>query len=107
MMNWKAFNSFEKVDQHSHNKDLLRDEINNIALRIVKAREAKKQLQKQIGADKDSVQGSKSACESWRVPEIEHFNRGFNEATRYYNLKPEERCHGLKYIPPPKAEYLY
>jgi len=103
MMQWKAFNSYEKVDQQSHNKDLLRDEINNIALRIVKAREAKKQLQKQIGADKDSVQGSKSACESWRV----HFNRGFNEATRYYNLKPEERCHGLKYIPPPKAEYLY
>ena len=55
MMQWKAFNSYEKVDQQSHNKDLLRDEINNIALRIVKAREAKKQLQKQIGADKDSV----------------------------------------------------
>ena len=51
--------------------------------------------------------GSKSACNNWRVPEIEHFNRGFNEASRYYNLLPEERVHGLKYIPPPKAEYLY
>ena len=61
MLQWKSFNSYEKVDQHKHNKDLLRDEINNIAMRIVKAREAKKQLQIQIGAtDKDK--GSKSAC---------------------------------------------
>jgi len=44
---------------------------------------------------------------NWRVPEVEHFNRGFNEGTRYYNVFPEERKHGLKYIPPPKAEYLY
>ena len=41
------------------------------------------------------------------MPEIEHFNRGFNEASRYYNLDPAERVHGLKYIPPPKADYLY
>jgi len=51
------------------------------------------------------MHGSKSACNNWRVPEIEHFNRGFNEGSRYYNL--DERVHGLKYIPPPKAEYLY
>jgi len=45
MAQWKSFNSYEKRDQHKDNKDMLRDEINNIALRIVKAREAKKQLQ--------------------------------------------------------------
>jgi len=44
MLQWKSFNQYEKVDQHRHNKDMLRDEINNIALRIAKAREAKKQL---------------------------------------------------------------
>ena len=53
------------------------------------------------------MNGSKSACNNWRAPEIEHFNRGFNEAARYYNLEPAERTHGLKYIPPPKADYLY
>ena len=44
MMQWKSFNNYEQVDQQRHNKDMLRDEINNIALRIAKAREAKKQL---------------------------------------------------------------
>ena len=54
MSQWKSFNSYEKVDQHRNNKELLRDEINNIALRIVKAREAKKQLQIHIeGKEKD------------------------------------------------------
>ena len=42
------------------------------------------------------------------MPEIEHFNRGFNEASRYYNnLGQDERTHGLRYVPPPKADYLY
>ena len=41
---------------------MLRDEINNIALRIVKAREAKKQLQIQIGEKDGAKLGSKSAC---------------------------------------------
>ena len=44
MMQWKSFNNYDQVDQKTHNKDMLRDEINNIALRIAKAREAKKQL---------------------------------------------------------------
>ena len=44
MLQWKSFNNYDQVDQQRHNKDMLRDEINNIALRIAKAREAKKQL---------------------------------------------------------------
>ncbi len=59
MSQWKSFNSYEKVDQHRNNKDLLRDEINNIALRIVKAREAKKQLQIHLeGKEKEDKKGS-------------------------------------------------
>jgi len=43
---------------------------------------------------------------SWKVPEIEAMNRNFNEGTRYYNCFPYQRKHGLRYVPPPKAEHL-
>jgi ABC-type transporter MlaC component len=38
---WKSFNNFEKTDHKALQKLILKDEITNIAMRIVKAREAK------------------------------------------------------------------
>ena len=70
-------------------------------MRIVKAREAKKNMAYDPEKDEE-----KELLYKARAPEIEHFNRGFNEASRYYNCFGYQRKHGLKYVPPPKAEYL-
>ena len=45
---------------------------------------------------------------NWKVPEIEPMGRNFNESNRFYKdpTMPHSRQHGLKYVPPPKAEYL-
>ena len=77
---------------------MLKNEINNIALRIVKARDAKQN--QTYNQDAEMMEGS------WKVREIEAMNRNFNESTRYYNCFPYQRKHGLKYVPPPKAEHL-
>jgi len=37
---WKSFNNYEKKDNRFKQRELLKDEINSIAARIVKAREA-------------------------------------------------------------------
>ena len=42
MSTWKAFNDYEKQDFVRRNKDVLRDEINNIALQLAKSRETPK-----------------------------------------------------------------
>lgn len=43
----------------------------------------------------------------WAKPaEIEAMDRQFNENTRYYNIFPEKRSCGLKFIPPPKQENI-
>lgn len=45
---------------------------------------------------------------NWKVPEIEPMGRNFNESNRFYKDPgmPQTRQHGLKYVCPPKAEYL-
>lgn len=43
---------------------------------------------------------------NWRIPQTEIMDRTFNEGARYYTTMSNERKHGLKYIPPPKAENL-
>jgi len=43
---------------------------------------------------------------NWRVPETEIMDRTFNEGSRYYTTMTQARKHGLKYVPPPKAENL-
>ena len=43
---------------------------------------------------------------NWRVPETEIMDRTFNEGARYFTTMANQRKHGLKYIPPPKAENL-
>ena len=37
---WKSFNSYEKKDNRFKQREMLKDEINSIAARIIKAREA-------------------------------------------------------------------
>lgn len=41
---WKSFNNYERKDHKFNQKEHLKDEINNIAMRIVKAREAKNNM---------------------------------------------------------------
>ena len=43
---------------------------------------------------------------NWRVPETEIMDRTFNETARYHTTTTGPRKHGLKYVPPPKAENL-
>ena len=101
---WKSFNEYEQKDIQKQQKDTLRDELNNIALRIVKAREAKQNLLYNPLVEGEPLLGNTE--KSWKVGEVEHFNRGFNESSRFYNCFPYQRKHGLKYVPPPKAENL-
>ena len=42
----------------------------------------------------------------WKAPNIEQVDRSFNEYARFYNTHNDQRIHGLKYVPPPKAENL-
>ena len=58
---WKNFNSFEQRDQKFRSKEVLKDEINNIAMRIVKAREA----QMSMTYHQDLTSGS------FKVPDVE------------------------------------
>jgi len=80
------------------NKDLLKDEINNIALKLVKVREAKNTMR--YNPDSGQLEGS------WRVPEVESMNRKYNEGTRFFGIDPKNRQVGLKFVPPPVAENL-
>ena len=95
LSNWKFYNSYERQDPHRKNKDLLRDEINNIALRIVKVREAKNSMK--FNPQTRLHEGA------WRVPDVEAMDKKFNEATRFFKL-PEQRKNGLKFVPPPVTE---
>ena len=77
---------------------MLRDEINNIALRIVKVREAKNNMK--YNTESGSVDGA------WRVPKIESMDRKFGEEARYF-LMPHQRTQGVKYVPPPVHDHIY
>jgi hypothetical protein len=79
-------------------KDLLKDEINNIALKIVKVRETKNNMR--YNPDTGKLEGA------WKVPEVESMNRKYNECERFYNINPNIRPHGVKFVPPPVAENL-
>jgi hypothetical protein len=57
---------------------MLKDEILSIAMRIAKAREAKKNMT--YNADAGILEGN------WKVPEIEAFNRNFEEDARYFRI---------------------
>jgi hypothetical protein len=57
---------------------MLKDEILSIAMRIAKAREAKKNMT--YNADAGILEGN------WKVPEIESFNRNFEEDARYFRI---------------------
>ena len=73
---WKFYNSYEQMDHQQKSKELLRDEINNITLKIVKAREAKSNMK--YNPDTGKLEGT------WKVPEVESISRKFNEGVRYY-----------------------
>lgn len=77
---WKFFNSFEKQDMKKKQKEVLKDEILSIAMRIAKAREAKKNMA--YNADTGTLEGT------WKVPEVEAMNRHFEEGNRYFRLQP-------------------
>lgn len=69
----------------------LKQEASNIACSILKNRE---------------MQRRNKQNENWKPSEIEPFGRTFNESSRYYNLFDFQKKHGVKYIPPPKAENM-
>jgi hypothetical protein len=71
---------------------MLRDEINNIALRIVKAREAKNNLR--YNPDSGKIEGN------WRVPTLEKVERAFTEQSRFFHFSHQKKV-GLKFVPPP------
>ena len=41
--------------------------------------------------------------DNWRVPEVETMNRTFTEGARFFMHR---NAQGVKYVAPPKAEYL-
>jgi hypothetical protein len=59
-------------------KDLLKDEILSIAVRIAKAREAKKNMN--YNTESGILEGT------WKVPEVENMGRHFDEGARYYRI---------------------
>lgn len=75
----------------------MRDEINNIALRIVKIREAKNNMR--YNPDTGLLEGD------WKPKAVETLERKHNEANRFFKL-PDARQHGLKYVPPPVIENI-
>ena len=89
---WKFFNSFEKKDLRHKTREILKDEINNIALRIAKAREVKESM---------------SQNGTWRVPgDVEANARVIDEGSRFFRNDFQTKKHGLRYVPPPVAENL-
>lgn len=80
-------------------KDNLRHEINNIALDLALKREASSLIK-----SRDKMNSTYHATsKSWRSPHIEAVERSFNEGSRFF---ANQKQHGVRYIVPPKAEYL-
>jgi hypothetical protein len=73
----------------------LKDEITNIAMRIVKAREAKSNMV--FNSETGKFHGT------WKVPQVEIHDKTANEDNRYFNYTnySEQRKTGLKFVPPP------
>lgn len=72
---------------------MLKDEITNIAMRIVKAREASNNMA--FSENTGKLHGT------WKVGEVEMMSKGFSEQNRYFNMFPYQRNYGLKFVPPP------
>ena len=43
---------------------------------------------------------------SWKVREIEHANKTFNESARFFHTTKNRRDHGLKFVPKPVTDTL-
>ena len=89
---WKQFNSYETKNFKQKTQEALKDEINNLALKIHEQRAA-------MGGSTYS-----NNLASWRVPETEAMNRTFAEGSRFFT--PGGKQVGVKYVCPPKAENL-
>lgn len=96
---WKSFNNFEP-ERKFQQKQILRDEISNITMRILKAREAQKNMATYAQSEGDE----RPLQKSWKVGEVELMTKGFSERNRYFNLFPCQRKYGLKFVSPPVAE---
>lgn len=72
------------------------NELMALALKVSKAREDAQNMT--YSSDAKKMTGN------WKVPEVESMNRTFNEGSRYYDIQPYQRKHGLRYVPPPVAE---
>ena len=95
-LNWKMHNNYERKDHFFKTKEVLKDEITNIAMRIVKAREAKSNMV--YNHETGKLHGT------WKVPEVELMTKNTDESNRYYNYSnnfKEARKTGLKFVPPP------
>ena len=97
---WKSFNNYEKKDMQYDQKSMLKDEITDLAIRIVKAREAKENME--VSLETGNLVGA------WKVPEVELVHRGFAEGNRYYDVFQQQRRYGKKLvIPPAQAATLH
>jgi hypothetical protein len=74
-------------------KMMLKDEITDLAMRIVKAREAKENME--ISTETGQKVGS------WKVPDVEIMNRGVSEGNRYFDVFNYQRRYGKKHVNPP------
>ena len=72
------------------------NELMALALKVSKARDDAQNMT--YNSDIKKMTGN------WKVPEVESMNRTFNEGSRYYDIQPYQRKHGLRYVPPPVAE---
>lgn len=99
------FNDYDTADSFKkHVKESLKQEINNIATDLALKREnsayCTPQTKKFLNDEMTTYNRNNS---NWRVPAIESVERAFNESSRYYTTKVDERVHGLKLVPPPLA----
>lgn len=88
---WKSFSNFDKLDHQRVTKNLLKDEIADITMKVAKTRES----------------GSNSqVINTWKPNAIEHLQRQTQEGGRFYELN-KKRLHGLKAVPPPGRAQSY
>lgn len=89
---WKQFNNYERKDFKQKTQEALKDEINNLALKIHEQRTA-------MGNSTYS-----NNQQSWRVPDVEVMDRTFQEGARFFT--PGGKTVGTRYVCPPKADNL-
>ena len=72
---------------------MLKDEISDLAMRIVKAREAKENME--VSLETGQRVGA------WKVPDVELMGRGLSEGNRYFDVFQHQRRYGKKLVHPP------